>query len=105
MTRIASTMQLLPGYEAEYQRRHDEIWPELAALLHEAGISNYSIFLDEATLRLFAYMEVDEKRYDPARLAQQPIMRKWWDMMQDIMETNPDHSPVSIPVREVFHLE
>lgn len=104
MTRIAFTMQLLPGYEAEYQRRHDAIWPELATLLREAGIRNYSIFLDAATLRLFAYMEVSE-RYDDAWLPQQPIMRKWWDMMGDIMETNPDHSPVSIPLREVFHLD
>ena len=103
MTRIAFTMQVLPGYEEEYQRRHDAIWPELAALLREAGISNYSIFLDEATRRLFAYMEVSE-RYDADWLPQQSVMRKWWDMMGDIMETNPDHSPVTMPLREVFHL-
>ena len=104
MTRIAFTMQLLPGYEEEYRRRHDAIWPELAVLLREAGISNYSIFLDDVTRRLFAYMEVSE-RYDGNWLPQQPVMRKWWDMMGDIMETNPDHSPVSIPLREVFHLD
>jgi len=104
MTRIAFTMQLLPGYEEEYQRRHDAIWLGLVALLREAGISNYSIFLDPATLRLFACMEVSD-RYDPAWLPQQSVMRKWWDMMGDIMETNPDQSPVSIPLREVFHLD
>ena len=104
MQRIAFTMQLKPGYEDEYKRRHDAIWPELAALLRDAGISNYSIFLEADTLRLFAYMEVSE-RYDPAMLPQQPIMRRWWDMMGDIMDTNPDHSPVTITLREVFHLD
>lgn len=104
MRRIAFTMQLKPGFEAEYQRRHDEIWPELAEKLGEAGIRNYSIFLDDATLRLFAYMEVTDA-YDPAWLPQQPIMRTWWAMMGDIMDTNPDTSPVSIPLREVFHID
>lgn len=104
MTRIAFTMQLLPGFEDEYKRRHDEIWPELAALLREAGISNYSIFLDDATMRLFACMDVSGN-YDPQWLPRQPIMRKWWDMMGDIMDTNADHSPVTIPLREVFYLD
>lgn len=104
MARIAFTMQLLPGFEEEYQRRHDAIWPELAALLREAGISNYSIFLDDDTRRLFAYMEVSE-RYDSHWLPRQGVMQKWWDMMGDIMETNADHSPVALPLREVFHLD
>ena len=102
MRRIALTMQLKPGYEAEYKRRHDEIWPELSACLTEAGVSNYSIFLDNATLRLFAYMEVSD-RYDPNWLPQQPIVRKWWEMMRDVMDTNPDNSPVTVPLHEVFH--
>ena len=104
MRRIGFTMHLKPGYDEEYQRRHDEIWPELAALLGEAGIANYSIFLDPATRCLFAYMEVRD-HYDPDWLPRQLVMRRWWDMMGDIMDTNPDSSPVVIPLREVFHLD
>lgn len=104
MKRIGFTMQLHAGYEEEYLRRHDALWPELADLLHQAGISNYSIFLDPATLVLFAYMEVSDS-YDPNWLPQQPIMKKWWAMMGDIMDANPDTSPVTIPLREVFHLD
>jgi L-rhamnose mutarotase len=102
--RIASKMKLLKGFETEYKRRHDEIWPELKTLLKEAGIKDYSIFLDEETKDLFAYFTIeDDKKIDelPAR----EIMKKWWDYMKDIMETNEDNSPVSIPLKEVFYLK
>jgi len=102
--RIASKMKLLKGFETEYKRRHDEIWPELKTLLKEAGIKDYSIFLDEETNDLFAYFTIeDDKKIDelPAR----EIMKKWWDYMKDIMETNEDNSPVSIPLKEVFYLK
>ncbi|MBE7171205.1 MAG: L-rhamnose mutarotase [Williamsia sp.] len=103
MARIAFKMQLFRGQEAEYLKRHDEIWPELQALLKETGISQYSIFLDPVTLALFGVMEAE----DPARLdrlPEQPVMQKWWHYMSDIMESNPDHSPVSVPLQEVFYL-
>jgi L-rhamnose mutarotase len=101
--RLAFKMKLHPGAETEYQRRHDEIWPELSALLMDAGISNYSIFLDAETHTLFGV-------YDAADLAaleqlpKQAVMQKWWLYMSDIMEANPDHSPVSIPLKDVFYL-
>jgi L-rhamnose mutarotase len=101
--RHAFIMQLHPGCEAEYLRRHDEIWPELADLLHTTGIREYSIFLDEETLRLFGVLDID----DPARLDElpsHPVMQKWWDYMKDIMDANPDHSPVTKPLKEVFYL-
>lgn len=103
MARIAFRMQLNRGSEAEYLKRHDEIWPELQTLLKETGISRYSIFLDPATLSLFGVMEAE----DPARLdglPGQPVMQKWWLYMSDIMESNSDHSPVSSPLQEVFYL-
>jgi len=103
MERVAFTMKLKPGYEEEYKRRHDAIWPELEAVLSEAGISDYSIFLDEETLTLFAV----QKRTDAYReeaITSHPVVRKWWDYMQDIMETHPDHHPVTTPLKEVFHL-
>lgn len=101
--RIASKMKLRKGFEAEYKKRHDEIWPELKILLKETGISDYSIFLDEETNDLFAYFTIgDEKKLND--LANQPVMKKWWDYMKDIMETNDDNSPVSIPLMEVFYL-
>ena len=102
--RRAFKMQLHPGYIDEYKRRHDELWPELAALLKDAGVSDYSIFLDEETLTLFGMMKVaDEKLL--ADLPNHPIMRKWWTYMKDIMESNENHSPVSVPLKEVFHLD
>ncbi len=101
--RIASKMKLLKGFEAEYKKRHNEIWPELKRLLKETGISDYSIFLDEETNALFAYftIEEDEKLND---LPGKEIMKKWWIYMKDIMETNDDDSPVSIPLIEMFYL-
>ena len=96
-------MILFPGKEAEYRKRHDEIWPELSKLLKETGISDYSIFLDPRTGHLFGVLHVhDESKMD--HLPSHPVMRRWWDHMKDIMETNPDHSPVSVPLTEMFHL-
>lgn len=96
-------MKLFPGFEAEYRKRHENLWPELKELLRQSGISEYSIFLDESTLTLFGVMHVA----DPAvvdDLPHHPVMQKWWSYMRDIMETNPDHSPVSVPLQEVFYL-
>lgn len=103
MAKIGFTMKLFPGKEAEYKKRHDEIWPELATLLKETGISDYSIFLDEKTLTLFGVYEVTDADA-LKRLPEQPVMKKWWHYMGDIMETNPDESPVSIPLKQVFYL-
>ena len=103
MARIAFKMQLLPGQEAEYKKRHDEIWPELSVLLKHSGVSEYSIFLDDETNGLFGFLKVeDQEQLDS--LPAQIIMQKWWAYMSDIMETNLDSSPVSIPLKEVFYL-
>ena len=97
-------MQLHKGYEEEYKRRHDALWPELKQLLNEAGIREYSIYLDESTNTLFGVMQVtDAVRLD--ELPKHPVMKRWWSYMHDIMETNDDHSPVSIPLKEVFYLQ
>jgi L-rhamnose mutarotase len=102
MKRNAFKMKLKPGFEAEYQKRHDEIWPELSALLTESGVSDYSIFLDEETLSLFAVQKLADG-HTADLLPSHPIVRKWWDHMAEIMEVNPDNSPVCIPLKEVFH--
>ena len=104
MKRAAFRMQLKPGFEAEYRKRHDEIWPELSRALTEAGVSDYSIFLDEETGALFAVQKLAEGN-TAAELPNDPIVRKWWDHMAGIMETNPDNSPVCIALNEVFHME
>ena len=96
-------MKLHTGEEAEYKKRHDEIWPELKQLLAATGISDYSIFLDEETNALFGVMKVNAET-DLDELPQHPVMKRWWDHMKDIMETNPDNSPVSIPLKHVFYL-
>ncbi|MBP6182123.1 L-rhamnose mutarotase [Flavobacterium sp.] len=104
MIRNAFKMKLKPGFEQEYKKRHDEIWPELGTLLSETGIQDYSIFLDEETLILFAVQKINED-FDMDLLPNHPIVKKWWAYMGDIMETNPDNSPVAIPLKEVFHLD
>lgn len=102
--RVAFKMKLLKGQEAEYKKRHDKIWPELQLLLKASGISDYSIFLDEETSTLFAVQKLTENHTTTA-LPEHSIMKKWWSYMEDIMETNPDHSPVVKPLIEVFYLE
>lgn len=104
MERVAFKMQLKPGFEKEYRRRHDEIWPELSALLRKSGISDYSIFLDPETLLLFGIQKRSIGSTADA-LPKEAIMRRWWDYMKDIMETNPDGSPVAKPLTEVFHMD
>lgn len=103
MHRIAFKMKLHKGFEAEYQKRHNEIWPELQLLLKQSGIQEYSIFLDETTGDLFGYMQIENKDLKNT-LPQQPVMQRWWQYMKDIMEVNEDASPVSIPLNEVFYL-
>ena len=103
MQRIAFKMKLFQGREDEYRRRHNEIWDELKELLKQAGIADYSIFFDETTNDLFGYLTIDDvKKLD--ELPNEPVMKKWWTYMKDIMETNEDSSPVNIPLKEVFYL-
>ncbi len=103
MPRHAFKMFLNPGCAGEYRSRHDAVWPELAALLKQAGVSNYSIHLDSETNILFAYLERPEDHAMDA-LALHPLMRHWWDHMKDIMRANPDGSPVAVGLEEVFYL-
>ena len=103
MERVAFKMKLKAGYEQIYQQRHDEVWPELVGLLKDTQIQNYSIFLDEETLFLFAILWIPNQEY-LEKLPENPVMQKWWAYMQDIMETNPDNSPIAIPLKEVFYL-
>lgn len=103
MQRHAFKMFLNPGQEAEYIKRHDEIWPELTALLKDAGISNYSIHFDRDTNTLFGYLE-RAAEHQMANLPNHPVMKKWWVHMGDIMKTNPDGSPVAIELSETFYM-
>lgn len=104
MKRNAFAMQLKPGKEAEYRRRHDQIWPELKDELRKAGVSDYSIYLDPKTLRLFAFQYLADDATD-SLLASKAIVRKWWDSMADLMDTNPDNAPVCDPLTEMFHMD
>ena len=104
MERVLWKGRLMPGKEQEYRKRHDEIWPEMTENLNNQGIRNYSIFLDEETNVLYGYIELeDETRWSAS--ADTAICRKWWDYMADIMDVNPDNSPVAIDLRPVFHLD
>lgn len=98
----AFRMQLKPGAVAEYQRRHDELWPELGSALREAGVYDYSIFLDEETLSLFAVLKLRPEN-SIGELPQKAVMRRWWDYMADLMEVAPGNRPREWPLRQVFH--
>ena len=99
----AFRMQLNAGMEDEYRRRHDEIWPELKALLHEAGVSDYSIHLDRETNTLFGVL-TRPRDHSMSSLPEHPVMKKWWAHMADIMQSNPDNSPIQSDLVTVFHL-
>ena len=101
---VAFKMKLKPGLKDEYKRRHDMIWPELSKLLKEAGISNYSIFLDEETNILFAVQSISGSS-NSQDLSKNEIVKKWWAYMADIMDSNADNSPVTKSLETMFHLE
>jgi L-rhamnose mutarotase len=103
MQKYAFKMRLNPGMKAEYKKRHDEIWPELVALLKDACVSDYSIHFDEETNTLFGVLwRTDD--HGMADLPSHPVMLRWWAHMADIMETKPDNEPVSIALETLFHL-
>jgi L-rhamnose mutarotase len=104
MIRKAFVMSVNPGCEEEYERRHRPIWPELEAVLKAHGVHNYSIFLHPETRQLFGYAEIEsEERW--AAIAATEVCQRWWQHMTDLMPTNPDASPVSRGLKELFHLE
>ena len=102
--RLAFKMKVNPGVIEEYKKRHDKLWPELHKLLKDAGISEYSIFYDEETNYLFAFQKQSGEQ-GSQDLGQTEIVKKWWKYMADIMETNPDNSPVSVELEEVFYMK
>ncbi|MBT4883774.1 MAG: L-rhamnose mutarotase [Glaciecola sp.] len=104
MEKIAFVMTLMQGNANEYQKRHDEIWPELVIALKDAGVSDYSIFLEHQSNKLFAVLKRSED-HKMDQLPLEPIVKKWWAFMSDIMETNPDNSPCVNSIEQVFHLE
>ena len=104
MERVAFKMYLNEGQKEEYKKRHNELWPELHQLLKDAGVSEYSIFLDEETNILFAFQKLSGTG-SSQDLGKTEIVQKWWAFMADVMKTNPDNSPISIPMEEVFYME
>lgn len=104
MIRKGFKMKLYDGMEKEYEKRHNELWQEMKDSIHEHGGSNYSIFWDKETNILFGYIEIEDEQLW-AKHADTDINRKWWDFMASVMETNPDNSPVSISLHEMFHLD
>lgn len=104
MIRMGFVMKVHAGKHAEYKRRHDQLWPEMKALLEDHGVRSYTIWLDAPRDLLFAHVEVESKqRWDA--IASTPVCRRWWAYMKDIMATNPDSSPVAEELAEVFRLE
>lgn len=104
MEKVAFLMRLKPGNEAEYRKRHDEIWPELKNALKQAGIRDYSIYLDPETRNLFGVMKVTDDN-TTADLPQLPVMRRWWDSMAHLMDVDPTNKPIERPLRRMFHMD
>ena len=104
MIRKAFIMNVYPDKHEEYEKRHNEIWPDMVKELHNHGAKNYSIFLDKKSSRLFGYLEItDEELW--SKMPETEVNQKWWRYMEDIMETNPDSSPASVDLPEVFHMD
>ena len=104
MIRKAFLMKVNPDAHAEYERRHRPVWAELEAVLKNHGVMNYSIFLEQETSRLFGYAEIESEELWN-KIAATDECRRWWAFMKDVMPTNVDNSPVSVELREVFHLD
>jgi L-rhamnose mutarotase len=104
MEKIAFKMKLKPGAKEEYIKRHEAIWAALRSVLKEYKISDYSIFLDEETNTLFAVQKKSGEK-DSQDMGNNEIFKKWWEYMADLMETNPDNSPITIPLKKVFHMD
>jgi len=104
MIRKAFMMTLIPGHEAEYQRRHQPTWPEVEEVLREHGVQNYSIFLNRGTHQLFGYAEIESEELWQ-QIGQTDACRRWWSYMNELMLTNSDNSPVTETLDEVFHLD
>ena len=104
MIRKAFRMSVDSDQCQEYERRHNPIWPELQEVLKAHGVHSYSIFLDPGDGGLFGYVEIeDEARWQA--IAETAVCRKWWRYMSEIMPSNPDDSPRSVDLREVFHVD
>ncbi len=104
MIRVAFRMRLIPGKEAEYRKRHDEIWPELLEEFKKAGIYDYSIFLDGDANNLFAVQKLDDKN-TVEKITQTAIFKKWRAHMKGLLEANSDGSPIQYRLHEVFHMD
>lgn len=103
LTRKVFTLQVYPDKVTEYIKRHNPVWPEMATMLQEHGVSNYSIHLADDGTTLFGYAEIEsEERWDA--IAKTDVCQRWWANMVPLMRTNPDNSPESKPLRELFHL-
>ena len=105
MKRFAFKMYLKPGCEDEYRRRHDTIWPELVEQIKKAGVSNYSIYWDKETNVLYGYQECEGDASSQDNTQVDEVTQRWWDMNADLMAVNPDNSPVTIELIEMFHLD
>ena len=104
MIKKAFKLKIKPGCKEEYQKRHEEIWPELKRALRQAGIYDYSIYLDEDTNSLFAVQKL-RANHNAEQLPELDVMQRWWDYMADLMEVNDDNSPIEVPLEEMFYME
>ena len=96
-------MRVHPEHIAEYEQRHNPIWPELEAVLKAHGVQRYLIFVDDSTADLFAYAEIEsEERWQA--IARTEVCQRWWQSMKTLMPSKADGSPQASDLRRVFEL-
>ncbi len=98
---ICTRMRLLSNDYAEYKQRHQQVYPELEQKFKAAGVSEYTIWFDDELCALFAYVKLDNIT-EWNMIPESEICQKWWQFMADIMEANPDNSPVSKELIKVY---
>jgi L-rhamnose mutarotase len=100
---FAFCLRLRPGTEAEYRRRHDEIWPEMRAMMQDAGILHYEIHLRREDGSLFAFI-VRKPGSSMAAFPSNPVWQRWQKHMADILIQDAGGGPLRTPLERVFRL-
>lgn len=100
---LAFCLRLRAGHEAEYQRRHDDLWPDMRRALLDAGLLHYEIYLEPQSLLLFIFM-VRRSDHSMGDLQRNPVWRRWQHHMADIL-VQDNGLPLRVPLQRMFWMQ